>query len=155
MSTMLLLITSTYRNLLDTSNSHYSNTKILSPFFIKGKGRTKAPPLDLICTILSMLPMSTCWIFRKSFKWRTWIYNSTEYDTPITKDSYLHQSPNQVGIHIWLNHPANWDYNFYTTTQPSGIAYLTWPQNSIHGWIWQLLHDRSPYDIYIKWYIWH
>jgi len=73
--------------------------------------------------MLTMLPLSTCLILWSSYpehmpkslmdvKLITWLYDSTEYDLPITKDPFLNQSSNQVGIHIWTNLPTKWDYIF-------------------------------------------
>lgn len=60
-------------------------------------------------------------------KWSIWLY---KYEFPITKDPYLHQSPNQVGLHIWhdLKSPYMTEYDSYYII---GI-YMTFTSNDIH-----------------------
>ena len=149
-----------------------NHTKSLSPFDIKGKGRTKIFS-PLIYILLSILPLSTCWnIWLSSplctcqdvpihpcspwahaksakifFKRISWLYNSTKWVWP-SYDSYIHQSPNQVGIH-----------HFLPSTQPSGDIpnVYTWLQIDIitSSFPCKLgLQIRSFHDLYIKWYTW-
>ena len=97
--------------------SPYSNTMLLSPFDIKGKGRMKTKTrfffscrkrsfVDLMCTEVTMLPLSSCWIFKHIFQWSTWPFLSP-------RTSYLHQWSNQVDLHMWLKYPTKWVYTFW------------------------------------------
>ena len=130
----LITTTDKYNN-----HNHYSNTMILSPFETKGKGQIKTKTMfffscrkkisvDLMCTEVTMLPLSSCWIFKHIFF--NEVHDSMTF--PITKDSYLHQWSNQVDLHMWLKYPTKWVYTFDSTTQPSGFTNL---KKSLHDWI--------------------
>jgi len=70
----------------------------------------------------------------------------SEYNLPNTSESYIHQSPKQVGIHqICLTHPTKWGYTkcLYMTE----IEIITSSFPCIVG-----LQITSLHDIYIKLY---
>jgi len=86
-----------------------------------------APPLYMPrCTNMSMLPLSTCWVstllkcvvhapldcrqdLQKDVLQEE--HDSILNDLPITKDSYINTSLNQVRIYkYWLIHPSKWAY---------------------------------------------
>ena len=103
---------------------------ILSPFEIKGKGRIKTKTtfffscrkkssVDLMCSEVTMLPLSSRWIFNDIYQRSTWLY-----DLPITKESYLHQRSNQVDLHMRLKYPTKWVYKFEEV--------LTWLNTKIY-----------------------
>ena len=131
-----------------------NNTKSLSPFDIKGKGRTKIfsfqddhsavhTPPEYLLKSLNELPLCICqgvpicpcslWVHAEiSTLLKCAIHapldckkglqkyvlqeenDSIINDLPITKDSYIHPSPNQVEIYqYWLIHPTKWGYTRY------------------------------------------
>ena len=139
----------------DTIRSLHSNTMSLSPFDIKGKGRTKTNTrfffsscrrkcsTDLMYTEVTMLPLSSCWTYKHIFQWSTWLY-----DLPITNDSYLHQRSIQVDLHKRLKYPTTWVYtsqlNYPTKWVYKFYQVLTWVNITI-------LQHRSQHDLFIKW----
>ncbi len=89
---------------------------------------------------LIMIPLS----FYQNI-WRMWneVHDSIpqlcEYDLPITNDSYIHHSTNQVGIYQMFIHDwKNWNY-YIILPMHSGdtnsiiVLYMTFTSNEIHG----------------------
>ena len=132
------LITTTDRYI---NHNHHSNNMILSPFDIKGKGQIKTKTRflfpcrkmsfeDLMYAHFTMLPLSSCCIFKLIFQWSTWINRVWTFLSPRT--------------HTYINDPTKWNYifdstsqpsgftNFDSTTQPSGFTNLN---KSLHEWI--------------------
>ena len=91
------------------------------------KSLNELPPLYMPrCTNMSMLPLSTCWVstllkcvvhapldcrqdLQKDVLQEE--HDSILNDLPITKDSYINTSLNQVRIYkYWLIHPSKWAY---------------------------------------------
>ena len=130
---------------------------ILSPFDIKGKGRIKIKTrfffscikkssVDLICNEVTMLPLSSRWIFKHIFQWITWLYDLSYHQglilTSIIQPSgftYVTQVSNQVGLHI-LTQLSN-----QVGLQIWRSPYMTEYKN---------LHHRSQHNLFIKLQIW-
>ena len=111
--------------------SPYSNTMILSPFDIKGKGQIKTKKIfffscrkkssvDMMCNEVTMLPLSSCWIFKHIFQWSTWLYDLCYHQGLILTSmiqtsgfTYVTQVPNQVGLQIWKSPYMTEYFNFY------------------------------------------
>ena len=139
MATMMVFDTTIDRYI---DYDHYSNTTILSPFNIKGRGWIKTKTrfffscrrkssVDMMCTEVTMLPLSSRWIFKHIFNE---VHDFMTF--PITKDSYLHKWSNQVDLHMWLKYPTNWVYTFWLN-YPTKWVYkfeevLTWLNITIY-----------------------
>ena len=69
-------------------------------------------PLMLMCTEVTMLPLSSRWTFKHIFKWSTWLYDLSYQQGLILTSmiqpsgfTYVTQVPNQVGLHILTQLP--------------------------------------------------
>ena len=92
-----------------------------------------------MCTKVTMLSPSSCWIFKHNFF--NEVHDSMTF--PITRDSYLHQWSNQVDLHMWLKYPTKWVYTFWLN-YPTKWVYKF---DQVLSWLnITILHHRSQHD---------
>ena len=145
----------------DTILSLHSNTMLLSPFDIKGKGWIKtnilfpfsphveepfyrsdiywsdqAPP-EFMLNLQTYFPIKymTLWTFYH----QRFILTSHIQPSGFTYETQL---PNQVGVQIWLSYPTKWVYKIW----------LSYPTKWVYKFdkSFTILHQGSQQDLFTK-----
>ena len=97
------------------------------------------------------LPLCSCWdaLYHPCFPWahaesvkyfpkeyHDSITQLCEFDLPITNDSYIHQSPNQVGIYQFIH---DWKITIITSSFPCivGVQITSYEQKGLIKRLWQ------------------